>query len=420
MKFKTTKRFLRTTYFRLRRTIRNSQKSNVCHIDASQFNVKIEKLSIGKLQTFFGYYDITPFNPHSNKILACGTDCTQRSPQKNETLQLAYFIRKKNNTYDYKIVDTTETWCWQQGCRLQWFNHGVDDWIIYNKIINHQYGAIIKDLNKSDDSSISCYKMPIYCIDDTSKWALSLNFSRLGRLRPGYGYSTLKDKSMSNHAPEDDGIYLMDLSTGDVELIISLKQLSLFNPLHTMNGAQHYVNHLAFNRDGNRFMFFHLWDKDGKRYNRLITCNKDGQDLYIVEDKGICSHYFWKTNEEMIITNFDEKLRLKYILYTDKTKKRNIIGENDLTTDGHPTFRSDNQLLLTDTYPDKFGEQHLILYSEKKGISKIATFKSPAKFYDELRCDLHPRWSDDGKEICVDSVQGGKRSIYLIHLDSKK
>ena len=44
----------------------------------------------------------------------------------------------------------------------------------------------------------------------------------------------------------------------------------------------------------------------------------------------------------------------------------------------------------------------------------IGKFYSPLKFNDYNRCDLHPRWSPEGKYISIDSAHQGDRRTYLI------
>ena len=34
----------------------------------------------------------------------------------------------------------------------------------------------------------------------------------------------------------------------------------------------------------------------------------------------------------------------------------------------------------------------------------------------DVRCDLHPRWSPDGKIVTVDSIHDGRRAIYQLDL----
>jgi len=35
-----------------------------------------------------------------------------------------------------------------------------------------------------------------------------------------------------------------------------------------------------------------------------------------------------------------------------------------------------------------------------------------------VRCDLHPRWSRDGRYITVDSIHSGNRGIYALNTES--
>ena len=168
---------------------------------------------------------------------------------------------------------------------------------------------------------------PVYAMDSSGNRGLSVNFSRLHRLRPGYGYRNLPDASKGNECPENDGIWRIDLSTGKSELIIDLFRLSCFDPLPSMKNAEHYVNHLAFNPSGERFMFFHLWVKDGQRSNRLITSDWNGENLCVLESEGTASHYTWKSETELLATVHYGKAGTRYNLYTDGSGHKASLGQ---------------------------------------------------------------------------------------------
>ena len=74
---------------------------------------------------------------------------------------------------------------------------------------------------------------------------------------------------------------------------------------------------------------------------------------------------------------------------------------------------------MSDCYPDKFRMQSLFLSQEFSPSSRsaVASFYQPYRYRNRNRCDLHPRWSPDGREIAVDSCHDGKRGLYTLGVD---
>jgi hypothetical protein len=82
---------------------------------------------------------------------------------------------------------------------------------------------------------------------------------------------------------------------------------------------------------------------------------------------------------------------------------------------------TNNDWILNDTYPQgEEREQIPYLYHEKTNLRiNLGRFHEPATYTGEWRCDTHPRASNDGKLVCIDSTHGGNgRQMYLIDLAS--
>ena len=111
------------------------------------------------------------------------------------------------------------------------------------------------------------------------------------------------------------------------------------------------------------------------------------------------------------------KKKFSYVLYNINTDKFTNISSK-LNKDGHPMFNPKNSdLFVSDTYPNLFGFQKLFIYSLKR--DKIIWKRyiySPYKFKGIIRCDLHPRWSNNGKKIMIDFVENGNRNIGIFDI----
>ena len=187
-----------------------------------------------------------------------------------------------------------------------------------------------------------------------------------------------------------------------------------------MEKAEHYINHLCFNPTSNKLIFFHLWQKDGGTYNRLIICDRSGANLQVLENQKEVSHYSWKSDKELLTTVLFSKETAEYRLYDCLKKGCTVIGKGILDEDGHPSYCPYNSLLLTDTYPDKFGYQSLLLFHSDGKLMELGRYLSPIptrfRYRGEARCDLHPRWDRTGQKVCFDSAHEGIRALYLLEL----
>ncbi len=366
------------------------------------------RFSSKKHHTFFGYYDTSPFNADDSVLLACIVE-KKGSPQ-NSRLKLGYFNLNQRNP-EFIEFGESSAWCWQMGARLRWVFENKN-LVSYNTIENGKYINIFQD--PFSKKIIDTFEYPFYDIDKNSSTAVSLNFSRLERLRPGYGYSKLPDQSINNKNPSDEGLIIYDLKNKNIKKIISLEEISNISSNEDMINAEHYFNHVSFSPYSNHFTFFHLWTKSTKRFRRLFIYNVDKEELQLLSNN-LVSHYSWKSADEILITELNNKV-LKYNLYNISSKEFLTIGDEMLTEDGHPSFIDDTNI-ITDTYPNLFGYQRLLRFDIiKKELLDIGKFYSPPKFTLDNKCDLHPRLNRNKNVACVDSGSVGRREMILLKI----
>ena len=366
----------------------------------------------GPRHHFFGYYDKCPWDISERYMLALEVDFMERPPGPEDCVTVGLIDLTNKNKWE--PIGRTNAWNWQQGTMLQWLPTAPDRLIIYNKREKDGFISVIQDIHTGKTRTLP---LPIYALSRDGKSALSLNFARLAQTRPGYGYSGLPDPWEDDPCPEEDGIYWMDLATGKHRLIISLRQIAEIRHHPSMDGDKHWFNHLLFSPDDKRFIFLHRWrPQEGAHWRtRMFTANPDGSDIYCVSDHEMVSHFDWYNPKQILAWARRYGIGDRYFLFTDRTDHFEVLGEGILTCDGHCSYSPDGRWILTDTYPDSENMRTLILYrpSDRYRVD-IGRFFSPEKLKGEIRCDLHPRWSRDGRKVCIDSAHEGGRQVYVL------
>ena len=348
-------------------------------------------------ELFFGYYDLNPFSNDSNSLL-----CHSVSKKEKKAEILLIDLKRK------KVIplDKTKAWSWQLGSRLRWINNS--NYIGFNSIIKGQ--ECFKIIDKSS-KIIKIINFPLYDLYEKKMLGLSINFGRLKKFRPGYGYET---NNSLNY------LRLINLKNNKIIFDFDIKKIHFH--INFKNIDDYYFNHLNFSKCGNFFSFFFIYYLSGKERSKLFICDLKKDSFFpITKDNETPSHLSWLSSGKIIITIVKDSMT-KYYEYDINLKRKRLMNFFPNNLDGHPSENPmNNNLIVTDTYPDRFDNQSLfVVDKKKKKKKKISYFYNPKTFFGKNKCDLHPRWSMCGGKICCDTACSGKREIFIIEFNTNK
>jgi len=381
--------------------------------DAAPSNAVARAVTRGPKHHFFGYYDKCPWDKTGRYLLAMEIGFNDRQPKPGEPLTVGMVDLKDNHRY--LPLDKTLAWCWQQGTMLQWVGTAPDREIIYNAYEDDRYLSIIRDVHNGKTRGLP---RPIYAISNDGTQAVSLDFDRVARLRPGYGYVAGPETYKDVPAPDKAGAYWMDLKTGENKLIISIGYAAANKADARFKNAHHWFNHMQFNPSGTRLLFLHRWRQPKRSwYTRLYTAKPDGTDVRLITDTGMVSHFDWRDDKTILAWARKDAKTSRFFLIDALTGHMTVVGEGVLVRDGHCSYSPDRKWILNDTYPrGKKRLQTLMLYhpSDNKRVD-VGKFHLPAKLKGPFRVDLHPRWNRDGTQVCFDSAhEPPTRQVYVV------
>lgn len=391
---------------------------------------------------FFGYYNKTCFDAKDERILALEADFMDTKITTETSFDVGYFDAKG----EFIKLDSTKAWNFQMGTQL---NFVSEDEVIYNVRVsngngqNDSFKACLLNIKTKEKR---LFEKAIYSLAPSKDYFISLNYDRLFVTHETIGYPNHKPFTPEtlNPCPSDDGIYKTDIKTGKSTLLISFKGLCVVNHVESMEKAIHWISHAEINPSGERILFLHRWSENVEDefcfIHRLITIDKNGENIHLLEDgdhpiakevmefgvdnRGVydyeksdwqISHPMWKNDKEIIVWG-PNKGKTRYQLYQDKIDgKVERIGETILLENGHMSYNHLYQdFLLTDTYPNDDDIRELLIYDVKNRILHvIGRFYTP-DLKKVSRCDLHPRWSNDGLKVCIDSVHENARQMYVL------
>lgn len=392
---------------------KSSEKQSANTVHFPEFSEPIQLVDNGKEHFYASYYGINSFSANQKYATILETDVKFRLPTEDDPATLGMVDLE---TMEFISLTITRAWNFQQGCMAHWLATSPDSLIIFNDLRDGKFVSVI--LNVHSKKEIKIIPHPVSAVSPNGKEAISINFGRLRITRTDYGYGGEgQDARPDVQFPEEDGLFLVDLETGEAELIVSIADVKSQVPDIPEEGIE-YFNHTLFSRGGSKI--FWLARAVPQRNTTSFTVNKDGTNLLrCFPDGWGGSHFDWLNDDELMITSEFEAKQYSHVLFTVGQKDYKRLGNGLLDYDGHGAFSPDSKWMITDTYPhgNALREQKIYLMDMKtQAVLPMGKFIEPEEFRSHWRCDIHCRWSPDGDIIGFNSTHTGSRQAYIIKL----
>ena len=373
------------------------------------------------------YFGIDAWSPDFRYLLALETDIRDQLPDGRPCIVGLVDLADGNR---FISVMETRTWNFQEAAMVHWLPNEPDTFLV-NDLRNGRFVAVVRNWRTGAERVVP---HPVSAVSADGSWALSINYARLYLTRPDYGYAGEgQDPRKGVVFPEDDGLWRVDLATGEARLLVSCAALRDLVPAVGPTGMS-YVCHTVISKDMKRIFFLSRSvdrSMEGVKtfqgvnwQTTAFTCNADGTGLRRCFPNGWgASHFNWKPAlsehdaRTMAVTcNWQNEVYTHVEFTVGEEEKVHRIAGPEMDFDGHCIYSPDGRFVSGDGYWDDSFRRHWKFVRLSDGaVRDIGDFFVPPAYRNTYcRCDLHPRWRPDGRQLAFNSVHEGSRQIYVI------
>jgi hypothetical protein len=435
------------------------------HIDAAQLDrhfprytgfdpaVPVWCVTPGTGRVIHRFYDTSPFSPSGRYIALTRFPFEDRLPGPHDSAQI---VLVDLHTGTEGVLTTTTGWDTQLGAQVQWGTS--DDELYFNdkEPAQSRPFAVRLDPHTGNKTELRSAVTPgaIYNISPDGLWSASPDLLLTSRTQAGYGVITgIEAKPEARGAPDDDGLYLTNLQTGESRLAIAIAELIA---RATRNGhtlpdpakGDYYGFHAKWNPQGTRLLFILRWAPRRRNWlgrlrevpksemkKNVLTIEMNGStpgDVHVAIPDTAWSrgghHPNWCPDGEHVLMNLNldgTGLRFATARY-DGTNLHAL--HPSIPGSGHPTMHPDARHILTDAYPGEpqaFGDGTIPIRlvdiaaaGTDTHLIRIRTkppYRGPKK---ELRVDAHPAWDPTHRWIAFNACPDGTRRVFVADLSA--
>ena len=392
-----------------------------------ELKLEVEQITHGPRHHFFGYIGQSltiPWNQSGRYILSLRTDFHDHMPLPNEAADIV--LIDTQDKYRVIAIEKTLAWNFQQGTMFYWNPTRAESQFFFNDRDpkTQQVFTVLYDIKQR--RRIREYRfnnVPVANggVSPTGGFFLAINYGRMARLRPVTGYPGVTDPTAQVAAPENDGIFRVEVATGQRKLLVSFRQLRdlLWNKHERINEANFYINHSLCNRSGDLVYFFARarFGDNSMAVNAPCSIRTDGTGLITHEYIG--GHPEW--DEGSVIIGAKGQRQVRY-----DVEKQSIIGQigtdDDFVSPGGDISLSPNAKWFANGFSTnnrKQNEYILLRRSDGASVRSKAFSRGPYQ-RGELRIDPAPRWNRRGNAILVPGITvDGTRQLHLVRVVEK-
>ncbi|MCU0474319.1 MAG: hypothetical protein MUC93_13315 [Bacteroidales bacterium] len=388
----------------------------------------IRQITQGKENHFFGYIGQSltiPWNGTGNRILALSTSFIDHLPDGNEPagIVLVKMDQPEGDFYKVEKVDQSLGWNPQQGTMYYWNPDKPASQFFFNDR-DPKTGKVFTVLYDIDKGK----RIREYKFEDTpfgnsgvcpvGKSFLGINYARMARLRPVTGYKEATDWTEGVAAPENDGIFIVDIESGKKKLLVSFARLeSELNKKGFYTGGESlFINHTLWNRAGKIIWFFARAGWHGKaqiRTNVPCTVNSDGTDLF-VGHQFIGGHPEWGIGNQII--GSIEKDQVIYNVLQKKITGKIGTPEAFPDPEGDISLSPDGDLFANGFSKENKNYYTIIRLSDGQWVRTDGVNKG--EYSGDVRIDPAPCWDRQGNQILVSGITGNStRQLFIISIN---
>jgi len=391
-------------------------------LQAQSLELNIQQITSGSKHHFFGYIgqcQTVPWNADDRYILGMEIENIDRMPRPNEAAVIILIDSKENN----KIIRIDKTYAWnpQQGTMFYWNPLAAKTQFFFNDrdLKTGKVFTVLYDIEKrarirefrDEDAPIGNGG-----VAQNGGSFLGLNYGRLARLRLVTGYPGTLDWSKHDNAPNNDGIFVVDVQTGTRRLLVSYRQLAdqLKTRYPAIDDTALFINHTLWSRSGEHVYFFVRgnWDQRGDKINMPCSIHIDGTGLTL-HSMHIGGHPEWAEGLLLIGKRGD-----KQILYD--ISKQQVVGQlgtpEIFPNPGGDVALSPDGKWFVNGY--KAGDSNrFVVYRRSDGLYGRSAGLDKGAYSGDIRIDPAPRWNRASNAILVPGIAANKtRQMFVIQI----
>jgi hypothetical protein len=382
----------------------------------------LEQLTFGPKHHFFGYIGqcrTIPWSGDGRYILALQIAFVDRMPEPEDAAEIVLIDTQDHNRL--REVERTRAWNPQQGTMFYWDPQHPSTRFFFNdrdpksgKVFTVLFD--IKTSKREREFRFEDTPVGNGGVAQSGGWFSAINYARLARLRPVTGYPKAYDWTTGIGAPTNDGIFRVEVETGQKKLVVSCTQLkeALEEMVPDIESRHLFINHTLCNRDSDRIYFYCRADFEGessRRVNVPFTVKPDGSELTI-QRVFIGGHPDWADGRRMI--GASDKKQVLYDVVSQKIIE--TLGGPEIFPDpGGDISLSPDGRWLVNGHTSKAGNAYTFLDLKTRRVIKHPALPVGKWSRSELRLDPAPCWNRSSDAIVVTALaKDGTRQMFLL------